>query len=108
MRTKIAATLLLISATGCATPLTLHVVDLDNNAAPIAGATVQRFALPRHKSDPWSPTPTETQTTDSTGTTVFAHDSGRFVVTAPGKSAKASFFSTFAPATVEVGVGSGK
>ena len=94
----------LVALVGCTNSLKLKVVDIDDGYKPIAGASVARFQTPRHKGDAWPTTPSETQTTGADGSTTFGRGVGRFVVTAPGKSS-ASFYSSFAPTSAEIGLG---
>ena len=92
-------------AVGCS-PMTMSVVDLDNNNAPIAGATVSRFQTPHHAGDPYPTTPNEVKQTDAEGKVVFKADNGRFLVSAPGK-ADVAFTSLFPPRRYEIGVSAG-
>lgn len=95
---------LLFAAGGCTSSLTITVVDADAGFAPLAGATVEHYASPRHRGDPWPTTPADVRQTGADGKAKFDSVFGRFVAIAPG-GRRASFSSAFAPSAIELGVG---
>ena len=95
--------LVCLAAAGCSSGVVVHVVDLDNGSRPIAGATVERYPVPRRHGDAFATTPSAVYRTDDQGKAVIQSDSGRLIVRAPDKAA-ASIYSTFLPHNVELGV----